>query len=195
MRRISLALALAGAVAATGCGQTSTSNTGGNRGVAENTFHVFVQNGQGGNTSLAITAGYVTSTPPGIDCGVAPHNVCEFDFDGDDDGGYPPGHHSEHCHADGDRDRRDPVLRLRGRLQRRDLHALRRTNADRYILAQFGSHRRRPPELDEPVRHVANYLSDAFNCQSCHGATLDRRGYCALVRHVPRVAVTRTAHS
>ena len=44
MRRISLALALIGAVAATGCGQASKpANTGGNRGIESQTFKLTVR--------------------------------------------------------------------------------------------------------------------------------------------------------
>ncbi len=176
MRRISLALALFGAVAATGCGQTSTSNTGGNRGVAENTFHVTIQNGQNGNTVLAITGGYVTSTPAGIDCGVAPHNVCEFDFVATTTAGTPPVTTANTVTLTATATGSVPFFGFAGDCAGPTCTMSGATNADRYILAQFGNTGGGHPNWSNPYFHVANYLSDAFDCQGCHGPTLAGAG-------------------
>ncbi len=177
MRRISLALALIGAVAATGCGQTSTSNTGGNRGVAENTFHVTVQNGQNGNTSLAITNGYVTSTPAGIDCGVAPHNTCEFDFVATTTtAGPPPVTTPNTVTLTATATGAVPFFGFAGDCTGPTCTLSGATNADRYILAQFGNIGGGHPNWSNPYVHVGNYLTDTFNCQNCHGPTLAGAG-------------------
>ncbi len=181
MRRISLALALVGAVAATGCGKTSTSNDGGgNRGVAQGTFNVTVQNGQNGNTSLAITGGYVTSVPAGIDCGVSPHSACSVDFAAGTTvtltatpiSGYNFWSYAGDCYTTGN------VCTLTGKA------------ADQYVLAKFGSVNDNPtahPDwISDPSLHATQaqtYLSTVplsstfvFQCGDCHGSALTGMG-------------------
>ena len=85
MRRISLALALAGAVSAACSGGAKSSGTGSDKGVSDGTFTVVVQNGQAingapANPGLAIKGGYVTSVPAGIDCGEGAHSACSATF-------------------------------------------------------------------------------------------------------------------
>ncbi len=182
MRRISLALALIGAVAATGCGKSATSNNGGNRGVAEGTFTVLVQNGQNGNTSLAITGGYVTSVPAGIDCGVAPHGTCSFEFpenttvtitatatSGNSFWGY-----AGDCYTAGN------VCTISGK------------NTEKYVLARFGvgvppnGHPNWEPGADAGAAHSAQALTllstipesatFPWQCAGCHGSALTGSG-------------------
>ncbi len=171
MRRISLAIALIGAVAATGCGKTATSNDGGNRGVAENTFNVTVQNGQNGNFSLAINGGYVQSTPAGIDCGVAPHSVCSFDFPaassvtltatvtgaGVDFFGWAGDCSGSTCVLSG--------------------------AADKYVLAQFGlaANQAGHPNWSQPAAHGTEFWDwqngrTNIACTQCHGFNLQGLG-------------------
>ena len=76
MRRISTAIALAGALVLAGCsgGSGSAAKSTDAEGMAENTFAVTVQNGQSvgglpGNPAFGIKGGRVTSVPTGIDCG------------------------------------------------------------------------------------------------------------------------------
>ncbi len=176
MRRVSLALALAGAVAAAGCGKSSSAGNSGNRGVAQGTFNITVQNGQNGNKSLAITGGYVVSTPAGIDCGIAPHNTCSADFADKNPDGTPlvvtltatPVAPNVFWGFAGDCWAATPAADGTGSCTLQGL-------ADKYILAQFATSTGHPNWTD-PAFHAPNYISDAFNCQRCHGATLSGQG-------------------
>ncbi len=181
MRRFTLALALSGAVAASGCGGSASSNTGGARGVAEGTFKITVQNGQDGNTSLAITSGYVQSTPAGLDCGVAPHGACSFDFAAKNPDGTPAtvvltatavtgklflGWAGD-CSALGN------VCNVSGA-------------ADHYVVALFGTQADRTghPNWSDPAVHASSMrqilttatLAGTYQCGNCHGAKLTGAG-------------------
>lgn len=178
MRRISLALALLGAVAAAGCGgagNSGSSSSSGRKGVAQGNFTVTVQNGQaiGGiaNPSLAITGGYVTSVPAGIDCGVAPHAACSFNFPLNtpvtltatavgNDGALP-----------------FQFLGWAGACQGETPCQL-TGNADKYIVTMFGGARSgHAPWVDGDIHSdkYALYGADpasSLQCSKCHGATL-----------------------
>lgn len=172
MRRISLALALVGAIAATGCGAGAkkSSDSGAAPGVSEDTIKVTVQNGQDGNTSLAIKGGYVTSNPPGIDCGVPPHNSCDFAFPAKDAAGNPTTivltanpiapnaflQWAGDCQGDG-------TCTLTG-------------YSDKYIVASFGSYYEQGahPNWSAPNVHASKY--GTLDCRKCHGANLQGVG-------------------
>jgi hypothetical protein len=172
MRRISLALALVGAVTAAGCsGGAKSSSTGTNPGVADGTFKVTVQNGQDGNTGLAIKGGYVTSTPAGINCGAGvATQVCSYSFATGTAvtlNSYPATGNlllgwAGDCFGAG-------ACVLTG-------------NADKYIVVQFGTEADRTghANLTDPVLHVSAYLernnNDGMQCSSCHGAGLQGSG-------------------
>ncbi len=171
MRRVSLALALMGAVTAAGCsGGAKSSGSGTERGVSEGTFTVVVQNGQSingttANPSLAIKGGYVTSTPAGLDCGVGTHTACSATFPYDQvvvltatvtDTKYIFWGWAGDCSGN--------TCELTGK-------------ADKYILAQFdtatnGQH----PDYSDPAVHSAAYSAHVLDCRSCHGAALQGAG-------------------
>ena len=78
MRRISLALALLGAVAAAGCGgagSSSPASAGGNKGVEQASFKLVVRGEgsftQGASTFILPKGGVVTAAAAGIDCGTS----------------------------------------------------------------------------------------------------------------------------
>jgi hypothetical protein len=92
MRRISLALALLGAVAAAGCGGAggkSPAPSSGNKGIEQSPMKLVVR-GEGaffdpvaGTTIILPKGGVITSTPAGINCGAngaTLNKVCEFSF-------------------------------------------------------------------------------------------------------------------
>jgi uncharacterized protein YgfB (UPF0149 family) len=185
MRRISLALALAGAVTAAGCSGGATSTTGGNPGVTENTFKVTIQNGQNGNTSLALTGGFVVSTPAGIDCGVGRPGPCEFQFGAAETVVLTPTAVAPNVFFGFAGDCVGTACTLVG-------------PADRYIVAQFTTADRATghPNWENPAIHAANYVSDAFNCQACHGATLAGAGIipgCTKCHEFPFTAIANDA--
>jgi hypothetical protein len=87
MRRISLAVALFGAIAAAGCGGNKAPNSSGtSKGTPGSTFTIQVR-GEAYNYTDPVTntsvarpvGGTITSTPPGLNCGDA-GSVCSFDF-------------------------------------------------------------------------------------------------------------------
>jgi hypothetical protein len=179
MHRISLAMALLGAVAAAGCGgagNPSSDGSGGGRGVKEGFIRVTVQNGQDLNPDfagtinpLAIKGGYVTSTPAGIDCGEgASHSTCTVQF--------PLGsaivldatvvatttHQffgwAGDCAGEGS-------CTLSG-------------NADKYVVAMFGTDRAGHPNWSAGAVHGPMYFAytrdepGSLDCTLCHGASL-----------------------
>ncbi len=176
MRRVSLALALLGAVTAAGCsGGAKSGSTGKNPGISEGTITVTIQNGQAingadANPSLAITGGYVTSNPAGIDCGVAPHATCSAQF--------PLGTTVElTATATGS----DQFFGWAGDCQGDGVCAL-DGNADKYVLTIFGSARSSHPNWTDGAVHGAKYsdyvnaVAGALDCTSCHGASLQGQG-------------------
>jgi hypothetical protein len=184
MRRISLALALVGAMAATGCGKTSTSNTGGNRGVSDGTFHVTIQNGQNqkpvnGVTPLAITGGYVTSDVGNIDCGEGRTGLCEADVSiatgvtlttHGNNGNIVTGWAGDCL----------PVAQADGTLNT----TCKLTGAsDKYVVVAFGTQILAHANLSDPLAHEPMFAaftraqgSYSLKCTSCHGATLAGAG-------------------
>jgi hypothetical protein len=168
-----MALALLGAFAA-GCGASSgPADSGGNQGIVEGTFAVSVQNGQGGNPTLQIVGGYVTSSPAGIDCGGAARAACDFEF--------PLGTAVTLTAVP---DAGKELIGWAG-----DCFGLENTcslsgNAAKYVVAQFGTAADRAvhPNWSDPAAH-APQLWDAFNkvsgawaCTSCHGQSLTGQG-------------------
>jgi hypothetical protein len=179
MRRISLALALVGAMAATGCGTGSTgaAKAGTAPGVAEGTFRITVQNGQGqtrnattGVLPLELRGGVVTSTPAGIECGegVAVQR-CEAEF--------PVGTAvtmtataiapKQFLQWSGDCQGTGPCSFSGG--------------ADRYLVASFGTYAEQGahPNWSAAADHGAQYrawkadpVAYGFACTQCHGADL-----------------------
>jgi hypothetical protein len=168
MRRISLAFALAGAVAATGCGgNVSPNGSGDGKGVGDGTFTVTVQNA----APLAITGGVVISVPAGINCGSGA-TACSFDFANDvtvtltATANATPGNSflgfAGDCIGS--------TCALTG-------------NSDRYLVAMFGPPGSVPHEpWGDPAKHAPLYLAyvegapGAVNCTSCHGANLGGQG-------------------
>lgn len=76
MRRISLALALFGAIAAAGCsGGSNPSSSGTSKGTPGSTFTLEVR----GETVAALAGGVITSSPAGINCGDGAA-ACKADF-------------------------------------------------------------------------------------------------------------------
>jgi hypothetical protein len=175
MRRISLALALIGAVAAAGCGQTSTSNSGGNRGTA-GSFTVIVQNGQAvngslPNSSLAIKNGYVTSDVGGIDCGAGTgHATCSATFTEGTTVNLT-------AHADTSVDAGMKLLGWAGDCAG-DQGCVLSGSADKYVVVTFGTEADRTwhPNFSEghgpKYNDFANGVAGALQCTSCHGADL-----------------------
>lgn len=187
MRRISLAFALAGALAATGCGESRSAASGGAKGVAEGTFTVTVQNGQAmngaaANPSLAMKGGYVTSEPAGITCGVGVTGACSASFPQDTVvvlTAHAVGNDPDHGGASsttaylflgwaGDC-QGDATCSLAG-------------NADRYVLAMFAGARTGHPNWTDALVHgpkATEWLANApgaLACTSCHGASLQGAG-------------------
>ncbi|BDG05238.1 OmcA/MtrC family decaheme c-type cytochrome [Anaeromyxobacter oryzae] len=183
MRRISLALALVGAVTAAGCsGGAKSSDSGSGKGVQDGTITVTVQNGQAlngapANPSLAITGGYVTSAPAGIDCGIAPHATCSAQFPAGTTvvltataAGTDPAFNlpfqflgwAGDCQGDG-------TCSLEG-------------NADKYVLTMFAGQRTGHPNWTDGAVHGPKYadfvngVPGALACTSCHGASLQGAG-------------------
>lgn len=176
MRPITLAIALTGAVAAAGCGRSSSTGSGSNRGVPTSTMKVTIQNGGGGNAALAIQGGYVTSSPAGIDCGGTGHAACSYDFPY---GGGPvelTAHPSPSTNV---------VLFWAGDCTGLDLTCtLDASYADRYVVVQMGEWGRRQshPNWSSGAVHSAQYqnflagVEGALQCTWCHGANLQGVG-------------------
>jgi hypothetical protein len=183
MRRITLALALSGAVAGTGCsGGGGTTGSGGNQGVPGQTFTITIQNGQNG-AALAIKDGYVTSSPPGIDCGLAPHTACSFEFpvvDADADGlqdsvtltATAVGTGKLFLGWAGDCSSLTNVCTVTGW-------------ADKYVLATFGTQADRTghPNWSDLLVHenamkalLQPPLAGTYQCANCHGPRLTGAG-------------------
>jgi hypothetical protein len=183
MRRITLALALAGAVIATGCSGGESSTTGGNPGVTENDFRITVQNGQDDNDSLLMVHGYVTSSPAGIDCGFGRSGACTAVF--------PAGTSVTltatavgNWDANPDPDVEDPrpyiFLGWSGDCT---VDPCTLTGpADRYIVASFGEQIVRHgnwsagsthgPLFLDTLADLAGGQTPEYNCFSCHGSGL-----------------------
>ncbi len=175
-----LRVAAVGALAAVlGCTkQSSSSGGGGDRGVAEHTFKVTVQNGQDGNASLAIRGGHVASTPAGIDCGVAPHAACSAEFAVGTTvtlAGYA------------DTATTPPTIVL---LWAGDCSGIAQSCAlttgasDRYVVVVFGSEAERTAHSNftDPSIHGPAWAAyaagspGALDCKWCHGASLQGQG-------------------
>jgi hypothetical protein len=180
MRRISVALALMGAIAVAGCGAggSSTSGSGSGKGVNQGTFRVTIQNGQGqtrsasGVLALEMLGGRVTSAPPGISCAAGSLTGCTYDFPlgtsvvltATPDGGKLFLGWAGDCSG-------EAGCTLAG-------------NADKYIVATFGTAADRSghPNYTSPSVHGPAYAAfaagdpNALGCTSCHGATLQGQG-------------------
>jgi hypothetical protein len=173
MSRFTLAFALMGAIAAAGCGGSSKGiSTGEGKGVQEGTFTVTVQNGQAG-AALRIFGGKVFTDDLAIDCGAgATTQKCAAPFAlgstvvlkataaGNDASGKPYlflGWAGD-CWGEG-------TCTLTG-------------NADRYVVATFGTERTGHPNWTDGAAHaprVADWLAGApgaLDCRTCHGNDL-----------------------
>lgn len=170
MRRVSLAVALASAVAATGCGG-SVSGPGSDRdkGVGDGTFRVIVQNGQGQpNDSLQIKNGYVTSEPAGIDCGGPARTACEFDF--------PAG---QAVRLVANPDAGNLVLGWAGDCKGIGSDCtLPAGLVQRYVVIQFGTASQRTfhPNWTASRDHGHEVGARSFTCSACHGQGLQGVG-------------------
>ncbi|BDG05239.1 cytochrome c3 family protein [Anaeromyxobacter oryzae] len=181
MRRISLALALTGAVTAA-CSGGAKSSDGSGKGVPGGSFTVVVQNGQAingapANPGLAIQGGYVTSTPAGIDCGIAGHALCSATFPADTavsltatPVGTDPANSQAYL-----------FLGWAGDCQGEGACSL--TGAsDKYIVVMFAGQRTGHGNFTDPAAHGPAYLNyslgvaGALDCTSCHGANLQGQG-------------------
>jgi OmcA/MtrC family decaheme c-type cytochrome len=177
MRRISLAFALLSAVAA-GCGQTSLApQNGGAPGVAEGTFTITIQNGQGQVRNLVtnvlpleMLGGTVTSVPEGINCAAGSLDGCSASFSKDTvvvltatAAGTDPAYALPYvfqgwagdCSGLG-------TCSLSG-------------NVDRYVVASFAGKRTSHPNFSDGATHAAAFDAQATNgldCKSCHGQLL-----------------------
>ncbi len=193
MRRISLSLALLGAVAAAGCGGAGNGSdgSGGARGVTEGYITVTIQDGQGqpANSPLKITGGKITSSPAGINCGVdtagAPlaGAVCSFDF---------PLNSTITLTAAAATGAVDPnfstttVLGAPGALPYQffgwagdcqgEAACVLTGNADKYVVAQFAGKRTTHPNWTDPAAHIAAFGAGTADCKSCHGSALQGIG-------------------
>jgi hypothetical protein len=165
MRRISLALALVGAMAATGCGTgTSPAGSAGQApGVAEGNFKVTVQNGQAG-AALKIKDGYVTSSPAGINCGVSATgtdlNACEASF--------PVG---QTVTLTATAVNGKTFLQWAGDCEGTEVCAF-TSGADKYLIASFGSYTEQGvhPNWSDAAVHAAEYRAASLQCNTCHGS-------------------------
>ncbi|BDG05240.1 OmcA/MtrC family decaheme c-type cytochrome [Anaeromyxobacter oryzae] len=173
MRRISLALALSGAMAATGCGGgAKSSSSGGAQGTVGKTFTVTVQNGQNGNAGLAIVGGKVTSSPAGIDCGVGTTQVCSFDFDVNT----PVVLTATPSGTDASVNLPYLFLGWAGDCSGETTCSL-SGNSSKYVLAMFGGTRTGHPNWSDPALHGPEAMtSSTYNCATCHGAQLQGAG-------------------
>lgn len=176
MRRTWLALALLGAATSLGCKGSVSPGAGALPGGGDGTFAVTVQNGQNGNTPLAIRGGYVTSTPAGIDCGVAPHSLCTASFPKNtqvvltatavgDDASYTPPKPFLFIGWAGD------CTGVAG--------CTLGGNADKYVVAMFDGERRLHPNFTDGKVHGPAYAARATNgldCFGCHGDRLQGAG-------------------
>jgi hypothetical protein len=179
MRRISLALALVGAFAAAGCGGASNKSSNptgstGDKGVAEGTFSIVIQNGQNNSPGLAITGGYITSSPAALDCGVAPHGVCSASFATDSRVVLTavPSTGKLFLGWAGDCAGLQTTCTISGQA------------ADQYVVALFGTEADRTghPNWSEGTVHGPQAAADltnatgALKCASCHGRSLEGSG-------------------
>jgi Divergent InlB B-repeat domain len=161
MRRRSWIVALAGAIAVTGCGGgAKPTSSGGNKGGSQNTFTVTVNN-QGPGT--------VTSSPAGIAC--APGATCSAQFPWDTPvvltaraaaGQYFNGWFGE-CSGTAD-------CALTG-------------NADQYVVSYFSASAQAHANFTSPALHAPAYAefsahpdTAALKCTLCHGASLQGQG-------------------
>lgn len=188
MRRISLALALMGAVTAAGCGSgRAPADIRNDPGVDDGTFKVVIQNGQGqtrnsvtGVLPLEMLGGRVTSSPGGINCGAGSLVGCEAEFalgttvvlTAVPDAVVAPDPAKVLLGWAGECNDDSPTCTLTG-------------NADKYVLAAFGTAADRTghPNWNDPAVHGAKYWAlvngtdaSALNCMACHGAELKGRG-------------------
>jgi OmcA/MtrC family decaheme c-type cytochrome len=193
MRRISLALALVGAMAAAGCGAgtTGSGSTGKAPGVAEGTFKVTIQNGQAG-AALKIAGGFVTSNPAGISCGVsaagADLNACEAEFPiGSTVTLTPTGVNGK------------IFLQWAGDCQGTSVCAF-DGGADKYLIASFGTsyvEQGVHPNWSDPALHGPETIkaltggAGGIPCASCHGASLQGMGIAVSCQncHAPAATV------
>jgi hypothetical protein len=173
MRRISLAVALTGALAAVGCGGNVSPDSGSGKGIEAGTFTVTIQN----TAPLDIKGGNVVSTPAGINCGIGVSGIaaCEASFPvgtavtltatpvGVDAGkAYLFGGWAGDCWGTG-------ACKLLG-------------NADRYVLAAFSTEALPHPAFGDPKIHDPAFAAfargdtGAWACTDCHGATLQGSG-------------------
>ncbi len=193
MRRISLALALLGAVAAAGCGGAGNGSdgSGGARGVQQGYITVTIQNGQNQavNSPLQIKGGAVTSTPAGINCGVDAAGValpiagCTATF---------PLGSAITLNAVAASSILDPyvstttVLGAQGAFPYQffgwagdcqgDTTCALSGNADKYVVAQFAGKRANHPNFTDPAVHSTVVQSTTINCTECHGGSLQGVG-------------------
>jgi hypothetical protein len=192
MRRLSLAIALIGAAAAAGCGGgTAPTATGTGRGVPGSTFTVQVR-GDGpafwdpgvAATSFRVVGGRVRSTPAGIDCGtvngVAVAGACTADFAWGTAvtlAAYPdPDPDASTATANP-----NTAWAFAGSCGGAGACAL-DGNADKMVLVRFAAtqvfgH----PNFSAGAVHGPEYLryvagTSAYDCRSCHGASLQGEG-------------------
>ena len=180
MRRISLALALIGAIAATGCGQSgSDDGTGGNPGIKEGTFTIVVQNGQAmvtgqpENPSLRIVGGRVTSTStPALNCGGETNVACSITVS-----------NRAPVTLTAVPDSGLALLAWAGDCQGSATSCVLTGPSDKYIVAVFGLPGTVPhPNRTDPAIHGQAYLDfalgapGAWDCRTCHGAALLGQG-------------------
>jgi OmcA/MtrC family decaheme c-type cytochrome len=169
MRRISLALALVGAMAATGCGAggAPAGSSGKAPGIAEGTFKVTVQN----TAPLQIQDGYVTSSPAGIDCGGATRTACEADF--------PIG---QAVTMTATALNGKSFLQWAGDCQ--GTSCVLTGNSDKYLVASFGTYLEQGshPNWSKASDHgrefwaFENGQAGGLDCRACHGANLQGQG-------------------
>jgi OmcA/MtrC family decaheme c-type cytochrome len=154
MRRITLAVALVGAVAASGCGGASKPSTTGNKGTAGTNFNVTVNN-QGQGT--------VTSVPPGINCS-APMGT---------DGSFPAGCSATFASGTAVVLTGTPIgtnyfngffgacsgnsCSLAG-------------DADKYVVAYFSATPQVHPNFNDGNVHGPAWTAYTLDCKGCHGA-------------------------
>jgi hypothetical protein len=206
MRRISLALALVGAVAAGcggGAGGTASSNNQ-KRGVSGSTFTLQVRgeaafwDSSSSSTIILPSGGVVTSVPAGIDCGVdasnALHKTCSFGFVYDpvvavslvaaNNAVEPPAAHAfaGSCSGQG----ACGVL-----MTSNQFVAVRFAGS----VAGLGAH----PNFSDPAVHVPEYmkwaqgLPGAYHCTDCHGSAGQGQGLapsCGQCHAVPALPPT-----